>query len=193
MHFLFTALRRFQAFLPTVGTRHFLTQGMNFHVGRGSRLWAPSILRIGYHVYIGEQVHIEANCEIGDYCLIANRVAIIGRSDHGFSAVGFPMRYSPWIVSKRFPSPHLDIKAVIEPDVWLGYGAVVLTGVTIGRGSVIAACSVVSKDTPPCSIAVGVPAIAQHVSAILKNCLDFFERSNNNLVFAPANASTGRL
>lgn len=47
---------------------------------------------------------------------------------------------------------------VIEDDVWLGAHVLVLDGVTIGRGSVIGAGSVVTKSIPPCSIAVGVPA-----------------------------------
>ena len=47
---------------------------------------------------------------------------------------------------------------VIEDDVWIGARVVVLPGCTIGRGSVIGACSVVSKSIPPYSVAVGSPA-----------------------------------
>ena len=47
---------------------------------------------------------------------------------------------------------------VIEDDVWLGAGATVVDGVTIGRGSVIGAGAVVTTDMPPYSIAVGIPA-----------------------------------
>lgn len=47
---------------------------------------------------------------------------------------------------------------VIEDDVWLGHGVVVLKGVTIGTGSVIAAGAVVTKDVPRYSIVGGVPA-----------------------------------
>jgi acetyltransferase-like isoleucine patch superfamily enzyme len=49
-------------------------------------------------------------------------------------------------------------EVVIEDDVWLGYNVIVLPGVTIGKGSVIGAGSVVSKDIPPYSIAIGNPA-----------------------------------
>lgn len=48
---------------------------------------------------------------------------------------------------------------IIEDDVWLGYGVIVLPGVRIGRGSVIGAGSVVAKDIPPYSIAVGNPIV----------------------------------
>ncbi len=47
---------------------------------------------------------------------------------------------------------------VIEDDVWIGSGARVMDGVTIGRGAIIGAGAVVTKDVPPYSIALGVPA-----------------------------------
>ena len=47
---------------------------------------------------------------------------------------------------------------VLEDYVWIGYGAIVLPGVTIGRCSIVGAGSVVTHDIPPCSIAAGVPA-----------------------------------
>jgi acetyltransferase-like isoleucine patch superfamily enzyme len=47
---------------------------------------------------------------------------------------------------------------VVEDDVWIGWRATVLDGVTIGRGAVVAACAVVTKSVPPYSIVAGVPA-----------------------------------
>ncbi|MCX7595635.1 MAG: acyltransferase, partial [Fischerella sp.] len=47
---------------------------------------------------------------------------------------------------------------IIEDDCWLGHGVTVLDGVTIGKGSVIGAGAVVTKDIPPYSVAVGIPA-----------------------------------
>lgn len=90
----FLALRRrLQTWLAVAGKSSFLSYGRDLHVGKGTRLWAPKRLSIGDCVYIGKQVYIEANCRIGNYCLIANRVAIVGRHDHDFSAVGFPVRF----------------------------------------------------------------------------------------------------
>ena len=51
-----------------------------------------------------------------------------------------------------------DQDVVIEDDVWVGTGAIILKGVTIGRGSVVAAGSVVTRSIPPYSIVGGVPA-----------------------------------
>ena len=87
---LLAGLRRLQTRVLLLGKSKFLAYGPGLHIGQGTRLWAPKSLRIGSGVYIGKHVHIEANCEIGDYCLLANRVAIIGRHDHDFSAIGFP-------------------------------------------------------------------------------------------------------
>jgi len=50
------------------------------------------------------------------------------------------------------------LPVTIEEDCWLGTGAIVLPGVSIGRGSIIGAGAVVTKDIPPLSLAVGVPA-----------------------------------
>lgn len=194
---LLAALRRIQTWLAVAGKSSFLTHGHDLHVGNGTRLWAPKRLTIGNCVYIGKQVHIEANCRIGNYCLIANRVAIVGRHDHDFSAVGFPVRLVPWVGSKRFPSPYADEEAVIEDDVWLGYGTVVLTGVTVGRGSVVAAGSVVTRNIPLYSVAAGVPAkvigqrfddqdtIARHDADIRDGRFQFSEQGYDHCVIEP--------
>ncbi len=195
---LFTWLRRIQTRIYLSCKSQYLSHGDDIHIGKGTRLWAPKKLRIGNGVYIGKQVHIEANCEIGDYCLLANRVAIVGRHDHDFSAIGFPVRYAPWVGSRRFPSPYADEKAVIESDVWLCYGVIVLTGVTVGRGAIVAAGSVVTKDIPPYSIAAGVPArvvgqrfadaatIARHEAAIRDGRFNLSERSYDDCIIEPA-------
>jgi len=52
----------------------------------------------------------------------------------------------------------IELPVVIEEDCWLGTGAIILPGVRIGEGSIIGAGAVVTKDIPPMSVAVGVPA-----------------------------------
>ncbi len=196
-NFLLAALRHLQTWLAVAGKSSYLKYGHGLHVGKSARLWAPKRLSIGNCVYIGKQVHIEANCLIGNYCLIANRVAIVGRHDHDFSAVGFPVRFAPWVGSKRFPNLYADEEVVIEDDVWLGYGVVVLSGVTVGRGSVVAAGSVVASDISPYTIAAGVPAkvvglrfadpatIARHEAAIRSGRFAFTERGYDHCVVEP--------
>jgi chloramphenicol O-acetyltransferase type B len=107
---------------------------------------------------------------IGDYCLIASYVAFVG-GDHPIDTTGYPMRFSG--------GPHL-VETVVENDVWIGHGAIILQGVRIGEGSVVAAGSVVRKDVAPFTIVAGNPArhvrdrfdpdqIARHQGALTNN------------------------
>jgi acetyltransferase-like isoleucine patch superfamily enzyme len=63
-----------------------------------------------------------------------------------------------WVLRARFPEIDL-IKCIhIEDNVYIGYGATILPGVRIGANSIVGAGSIVTKDIPPNSVAVGVPA-----------------------------------
>ena len=155
---ILAGLRRFQTRILVAGKKRFLTYGKDLHIGKGTRLWAPETIKIGKCVYIGKQVLIEANCSIGDYCLIANSVAIIGRNDHDYRAVGIPIRFSPWVGSVRYPNSHKAEMTIIESDVWIGYRSIILTGVRVGRGAIVAAGSIGTKDVDNYSIVGGSPA-----------------------------------
>jgi acetyltransferase-like isoleucine patch superfamily enzyme len=126
-------------------------------VGAGTGL-APNVsLRNGARISIGGQSHIGERCYlwagdttgriiIGDHVSLAPEVFLTA-SDYRFEA-GRPFREQP----KR----ERDI--VIGHDVWLGARVVVTAGVTIGNGCIVGAGAVVTRDLPPDSIAVGVPA-----------------------------------
>ena len=132
--------------------------GNNVHIGIGSILWAPKRLTVGDDVYIGKSCTIEVDGMIGDDVLIANHVGIIGRWDHDYHAIGFPMSKTPWIGDENNQGEGRGKKIIIEVDVWIEYGAILLSGITVGRGAIIAAGSVITKDIAPYSIAAGVPA-----------------------------------
>ncbi len=87
-----------------------------------------------------------ARITIGDDCLIGEYVSIRD-ANHGLS-VGVPMRLQA----------HRSAPVTIGRNVWIGRGSVVLKGVTIGDGAVVAANSVVSRDVPADAIVVGAPA-----------------------------------
>ncbi len=150
--------RRLQTRLKVLLSSKISQIGEDLHIGARSHFWAPESITIGNGVYIGKDVLVECNAEIGDYVLIANRVALVGRRDHDFRAVGIPVRFSPWVGSVNPPSPYRNEKVVIESDVWLGFGAVVLSGVTIGRGAIVAAGAVVTRDVGAYEIVAGNPA-----------------------------------
>lgn len=67
--------------------------------------------------------------------------------------IGIPFRF---ITQDMKTIPGKDV--VVEEDVWMGFNVTLLSGVTVGRGSTIAAGAVVTKDTPPYSVNGGVPA-----------------------------------
>lgn len=129
--------------------------GHRFHVGPGSVLWAPQSLEIGNDVYVGKNVTIEVDGLIGDGVLIANLVGIVGRQDHDKYQIGTNIRRSRWVADHP---EDLSEATVIGSDVWLGYGAIILSGVSIGESSIVAAGSVVTKDIPPNSVVAGNPA-----------------------------------
>lgn len=107
-------------------------------------------IRIGGHSLIGRRNTISSGAliSLGEYTLTGPDCSIIG-SDHRYDD---PMR--PYISTGNTCSAII----VVEPNCWLGAGVTVLGDVTIGRGSIIGAKSVVTKSIPPFSIAVGNPA-----------------------------------
>lgn len=195
---LLACLRRLRTRLKLMGKASFLSAGPGLHIGARSRLWAPNRLTIGRNVYIGKDVNIECNAEIGDYVLIANRVALIGRHDHDFRSLGFPARFAPWIGSRLYRREHPVAKVTIEDDVWIGFGAIILTGVWVGRGAIISAGSVVTHNVADYDIVAGVPAkrigrrfgtqdeIRRHEAAIQNGEFSFSERGFDYCTIRPA-------
>lgn len=118
-----------------------------------------SSLQIGHGTAINEYCNLRAsgcNIVIGKKCLFGQFVSIIG-SNHGM-APGVPMADQPWDTQKT--------GVLIGDDVWIGAHAVVLPGVTIGQGAVIAAGAVVNKNIPAYEIWAGIPA--RRVSSRIK-------------------------
>jgi acetyltransferase-like isoleucine patch superfamily enzyme len=200
---IFAALRKGRTRWAVLGKSRFLTYGKDLHIGAGSILWAPHRILIGNHVYIGKQVHIEANCRIGDFCMIANRVGFVGRHDHDHAQVGFPMRFARWVGGPDTPTAYREESIIVEDEVWVGYGAILMTGTRIGKGSVIAAGSVVTRDIPPYSIVGGNPArvikrrfeepdlIDRHEELIATGIFQFSERGYRHWVVRPGARSHG--
>lgn len=96
---------------------------------------------------------------IGKFCQFAHgSIFITSSANHpmsGFSTYPFRV-FKPETMGDYLDLPFKD--TVVGHDVWLGYGAIIMSGVTIGSGAIIAAGSVVTKDVPPYSIVGGNPA-----------------------------------
>ena len=129
--------------------------GTRFHVGPGSVIWAPTCLQIGNDVYVGKNVTLQFDGEIGDGVLIANAVGIIGRTDHDMYQKGTVIRNSRWVGED---GADLSSRTIVGSDVWIGYGAIVLSGVQVGDSAIIAAGSVVTRDVPGNTVVAGNPA-----------------------------------
>jgi chloramphenicol O-acetyltransferase type B len=97
---------------------------------------------------------------LGSFCSIAEEVAIFGGGEHVTNWVTtFPMRIAfgdP--LAEKDGHPASKGPTVIGHDVWIGFRAIILSGVTIGSGAVIGAGAVVSQDVPPYAIVGGNPA-----------------------------------
>lgn len=106
-------------------------------------------VEIAPHAYIGPYAILygHGGLVIGRNTMIAGHTVIVP-ANHGFQSLGVPMRNQP-----------LTREGIeIGEDVWIGAGCKILDGVRIGSGSIIGAGSVVTRDVPPGSVAVGVPA-----------------------------------
>jgi len=114
-------------------------------------IWAPGPrLVIGDHVFIGagSEFNFKRGIKIGSHCLIAAGCHLV---DHDHQAA---RRDGP--IGAQSDGPEAPV--VLEDDVWLGANVVVLKGVTIGRGAIVAAGAVVTHTIPPYEIWGGVPA-----------------------------------
>ena len=102
--------------------------------------------------------------KIGKFCSIACGAKFLFNSaNHALGSLStytFPIFYEEWGLDRHSVADAWDNKGdiVVGNDVWIGYEAVILSGVTIGDGAVIGARAVVTKDVPPYTIMGGVPA-----------------------------------
>jgi acetyltransferase-like isoleucine patch superfamily enzyme len=120
-----------------------LSQGCYLIAGRGVEIIVEPSTYIGHRcLFYGH-----GGIRIGRDALLANDVQLIC-GNHTFARRDLPIRAQP---SEERP-------IVIEDDVWLGASAIILGGVTVGKGSVVAAGAVVTHSLPPYSVARGVPA-----------------------------------
>ena len=101
---------------------------------------------------------------IGKFCSIACGVKFLFTSGNhtlrSLSTYTFPVFFEQWGLDARNICSAWDNKGdiVIGNDVWIGYGAVIMSGVTVGDGAIIGTRAVVTKDVPPYTIVGGIPA-----------------------------------
>ena len=130
--------------------------GRNVTIARGAVLLCTGVVaRPGVGIAVGDRTGI------GDHCFISGQGGVTIGSD-----VLFGPAVRVFSENHRFDQPDIPIRlqgeerapVAIEDDCWIGAGATILGGVTVGSGTIVGAGAVVTQDTPPNSIVVGVPA-----------------------------------
>ncbi|HEY6362009.1 MAG TPA: acyltransferase [Vicinamibacterales bacterium] len=144
--------------------------GDGLRVGRAVVFTHPETLAIGTGVFVGEQVMIQGRfdgtCVIGDHCWLGPQAYFDARDlvieeyvGWGPGAKVLGSRHTGVPIDTPVIRTDLEIRPVrIEAWADIGVNAVVLPGVTIGRGAIVGAGAVVTKDVEPFSIVAGVPA-----------------------------------
>lgn len=149
--------------------------GKHVIIDQGVIVVKPNVVSIGNHTWIdkntiilggngvdiGKRVHIAQNCLIqGVGTLIIDDYATIGAGSMIFSGTDtvYGGKHVNSMIPRKYRNPVFKGPVVIERDVFVGAGCVVLPDVTLGEGAVIGAFSLVNKDIPPWKIAIGVPA-----------------------------------
>lgn len=128
------------------------------NVGKHTKLHPTVILREAQRISIGHDCLINHNnvlqggkkdavIQIGNYVHTGANVMMFA-FNHSFDRIDIP----------SIKQNYYDGSIIIEDDVWIGAGSIILAGVHIGKGVIIGAGSVVNKDIPDYAIAVGVPA-----------------------------------
>lgn len=130
----------------------FKREGTNCNYkGFSSVFISPNKIILGNNVYLGKNTEIDGTgeVEIGNGVIFGPEVCIYSRS-HNFD--------SEDLAGLPFDNKFLIAKVVIKDYVWIGRRVIVLPGVTIGKGAIVGAGAVVSRDVPDYGIAVGNPA-----------------------------------
>ena len=125
-------------------------KGQMQRVKCATEMWSPHRdITLGDRVQMGNGCALLCDVEIGNSVLCANNVRFVGRDDHLFRKCGTTI----WDSGRGD-----TCKTRVGNDVWIGENVVVVAGVTIGDGALVAAGAIVVHDVPPCTIVGGVPA-----------------------------------
>lgn len=127
-------------------------------------------IEFGEYSYGRAHIHVHswgetAKLRIGKFCSIAKNITVLLGGNHRTDWIStYPfgiLHQDKFACTEQKSRPYSKGDIIVGNDVWIGHGAVLMSGVTIGHGAVIAAFSVVTKDIPPYTIVSGSPAIVR--------------------------------
>lgn len=134
--------------------RRFICSHIFEQCGKNVNIEKGATFGEGLRIRIGDNSGLGINCVIPDGSIIGNDVMMapnfyVHSKNHNFERTDIPMRLQGATQSTPI---------IIDDDVWIGRDVVVMVGRHIAKGTIVAACSVVTKDFPPYSIIGGNPA-----------------------------------
>lgn len=147
------------------GSKLLIQTGASIWLGSGSYVGRYVELGPGGHIHIGDRASLQDRCvlvgdvSVGSYSLFSLNV-LITSGRHYFDSVPHLLirDQDASVLSDSLRQQAHSRPVHVEEDCWLGVNVVVMPGVTIGRGAVIGANSVVTRDIAPYAVAVGAPA-----------------------------------
>lgn len=148
---LFLCRKLFNRLIRNYELSLFHRHGKKVYIGRNCTFTYQTV-ELGNSVYIGNNCIIQSahgNIKIGNHVMFGPGVNLHG-GNHIMNQVGI---YMDQVKKKAGDDPDL----IVEDDVWIGANAIILGGVTIGKGSVVGAGTIVTKSVPPYSVVVGNP------------------------------------
>lgn len=136
-----------------------LLEGQSIILGEIQTMQHGGIIKIGQHVFIGEHTRIwsSSSITIGNRVLISHNVNIHDNNSHLLDKYLRHQEFK-YVYETHKPFPHHQLpekEIIIGNDVWIGFNATILKGVTIGNGAIIGANSIVTKDVPAGAVVVG--------------------------------------
>jgi acetyltransferase-like isoleucine patch superfamily enzyme len=137
-----------------------LSLGDGVRVGREVEISASPRITIGNDTSVQDRCILLGELSIGGHCLFAPNVMMSSATHHFRDRPAWLIRDQDRLLEDSTYQP-VDARSVpisVEDDCWIGINAVLMRGVTIGRGSIVGANSVVTKSVAPYSVVAGVPA-----------------------------------
>ena len=125
-----------------------ITRGDNCYFGKNAEIYIPTALYFGNNISIGSNFICQVNLRIEDNSLISSQVSFIG-NDHDL----FDMNLTSYSSGRLAPA-----NIILEGNNFIGFGAIILGNITIGKDSMVAAGALVNKNVPPNTIVAGIPA-----------------------------------